>query len=198
MFEEFSLIVDCALQVWRFQLGDNQPLGWTITAGYGLAAVIAWMTATGASFPAASRRSERAFWVFLAIFLAFMCVNKQLEFHTYITNTGRCVARAEGWFGQRREVQAQFLMLVAAIVALLLGTVLFWLRRAILRNWLAVIGLVVLFSFILLRAVSLTHVDQFFRIEFVEIRAHRYVELGGTALIIVAALMHFRRRNDRS
>ena len=92
--------------------GDPTPLGWTITLAY---ALVAWRCAALAR--GAGDRGARRFWLMLAIGLACLCVNKQLDLQAAVTAYARETAKAAGWYADRRPVQIAALA-AAAVLAL--------------------------------------------------------------------------------
>ena len=102
----------------------------------------------------------RLFWAVLGLLLAALAVNKQLGLQSAVTVMGKCLAHAQGWYDQRRVVQALFICLVAAsALSLLLGLILS-LRGRLPQNLLAAVGLVLVLAFVLVRALSFHHFDR--------------------------------------
>ncbi len=86
-------------------------------------------------------------------------INKQLDLQIALTDFGHRLAREQGWYDRRQEVQALFIALIAA-VGLVVVSAFDWLARAALRGrLLALLGLVFLVNFILIRASLFHHVD---------------------------------------
>jgi hypothetical protein len=187
-----GLVADCAMRMRRLPAGDPGVAGWAVTLGYALAAALALVVAARGGGGGGVR--DRVFWAGAGLFLAFLAANKQLDLQIWVTATGRCVARAEGWYRDRRAVQATFVVVLAATLALLAVVLAVWLRHSLRRNALALAGIVVLAGFILQRAVSFHHLDAALRTELFGQRAHRWVEMAGIALMLAAAMLALRRR----
>jgi len=68
--------------------------------------------------PLLARRA--ALWLFLAIVFFCLGINKQLDLQSLVTQVGRTVAHTQGWYDQRRMVQAILvgLVLIAGVVTL--------------------------------------------------------------------------------
>ena len=114
---------------WRPGMGDPTFSAWLIVFCYFLsAAVCAWalrVARAGAKlsheYPSDRRRVCRArayrasflFWAMLVGVFVFLGVNKQLDLQTWLTEIGRRVALAQGWYGQRRAVQAGLVIALA-------------------------------------------------------------------------------------
>ena len=125
--------------------------------------------------------------------MALLGVNKQLDLQTWFTQTGRDLALAQGWYLQRRLVQEVF------IIALTLGGLAsgIWLYR-VLRDlgnelrW-AALGLDFLAVFVIIRAALFYHIDELLHSDFQGMRFNWILELGGIAIIAVAAATRLLR-----
>ncbi len=83
----------CALERWSPRIGDPSLMGWLTVGVYLLAGLVALWVLASARFPAATRGRERLFWLFVALILFFLAINKQLDLQSYLTAVGRCVAQ---------------------------------------------------------------------------------------------------------
>jgi hypothetical protein len=193
---DFDLILSCLRGAWEWRLGDNHALGWSITGGYAVAAVLAALVVLRAPFDADTRARERVFWLLVALFLLFMAVNKQLNLQTTLRVAGRCVAQTEGWYRARGEIQARFVLVLGASLAVLGLATLWWLRRAVRRNLPALAGCILLAGFVALRAAEIANVQQALRWDFLRIPVQRWVEIAGIALIVGGGLWALRRRGS--
>jgi uncharacterized membrane protein (UPF0136 family) len=130
---------------------------------------------------------RRALWLALALTLLFLGINKQLDLQTALTETGRIVARAQGWYAGRRKVQVLF------ILGVLLGSA--WLFRAAFllgrgsaqRMGSVLAGTVFLLCFVAIRASSFHHVDWLLGTRLARFKVNWILELGGIALVIHGA-----------
>lgn len=161
---------------------------WVVVAGYGVACALAVL---------AARRSgddERRFWWAVAFGLLLLGINKQLDLQTDLTVFVRGRALAEGWYAQRRAVQADFIHALAlATLGVLAG--LAWLtRRARTGVRVALAGVALLGAFVLLRAASFHHVDSALVARFAGTRVHLLIELGGIMVVAGGALRALFRR----
>ncbi|MFN3613332.1 MAG: isopropylmalate isomerase [Rubrimonas sp.] len=189
MIASADQILHCALTRWSPQIGDPTPMGWATVAAYAATAVLALTVALRADgFPAATRGRERALWIVMTLLLAFLAVNKQLDLQSFMTAVGRCVSRAEGWYDQRRGVQLRFVVGLVAATALACLALLALMRRALARQWLALLGISALCGFVLVRAASFTHIDAFLKTEIGGWRWNWVLELGAIGLTALGAL----------
>ena len=158
--------------------GDPTILGWMITAAYALVAWLCWRARQGAG-------QARAFWTALAVALAALCVNKQLDAQTAVTAWARDVAKGEGWYASRRVVQIAAVGLALALVVAGALLVALGLRGQLSRAWPAVAGVAVLGAYIALRMTSIHEVDAF--MVGGPLPAKWWAELLGLALIAIGA-----------
>jgi hypothetical protein len=174
---------------WRPQIGDPGFMGWFTVAAYAAAAVLCFIAARRclAADDAGLSRRRRRMWLMVAILMAFLCINKQLDLQSLFTDVGRVLAKGEGWYDQRRTVQRWFVIAVAA-AGVMAFVITAWKTRSILRERkLLLFGLSFLLTFIVIRAASFHHVGVFFGSEILGIRVNWILELTGIGLIALSA-----------
>ena len=167
---------------WHPGIGDPNATGWITAGAYACVTLLCYLCQRKS--PAGPARQ---FWMGMALTMAALGLNKQLDLQTWMTQLGRDLALAYGWYAQRRLVQAFFIgsLLLAGLVA---------------RSWLlqrlkgldvfarrATSGLVVLGVFVLVRATSFHHVDALLGFGIENVRLNVVLELGGIAIIAWAA-----------
>ena len=105
--------MSCVLGGWAPRIGDPTLMGWATVAAYFAAAILATLAARRAT------GRQRAFWIGLAVILLALTVNKQLDLQSALTEAGRCISKAQGWYEARRSVQVIFIeaVLVASALA---------------------------------------------------------------------------------
>ena len=184
-----SDLLACVSATWSPTIGDPSVMGWVTVVAYVAAGGLAALACRGRS----GRR--RAFWLVLAVILLALALNKQLDLQSALTATGRCLAKAEGWYARRRPVQVAFIVFVIA-TGLLVAAILFRTMRRDLREvWLALIGIVFLLAFIAIRAAGFHHFDRVIGHAVGGVRVNWILELGGIAMIATnAAHLLLRRR----
>jgi hypothetical protein len=177
---------------WVAGIGDPSLVGWVTVGLYATAAVLAARNA------AAARRTAvpTGFWVALTAVLLALGLNKQLDLQSWFGQVGRDLARAQGWYEARRGVQAVFIAALAAcVVALLL-----WARRAWAGLWSEYRwvfgGIVLLMTFIVVRAASFHHIDEFIGVDIGVTKFGRALELIGV-VAIAAACVHWHAMHRR-
>lgn len=193
---------------WRPQIGDPTFMGWLTVAAYALTAGLCFIVAKrppaaaagGAAAEGHEARVERRMWLGVAALMAFLCVNKQFDLQSLFTAIGRVIAHQTGWYEQRRIVQRWFVLAVGVVGASVLALVVWKLRAALKGRALLIIGLISLLTFIIIRAASFHHVDEFLGWRFLGFRMNWILELGGIALVALSAAqaVHRARRPTAS
>lgn len=175
--------------IWQAEVGDPTQFGWTIACAYGLTSLLCGrrviLLLTHA--PGARRLQALMLWFALATMLLGLGLNKQLDLQTALTRFGRILASEQGWYEQRRLVQA--LVLGAAAVVTLGGTgwILWRARDASARARCSLVGAAALMVFVITRAVSFHHVDQVLGLDLAGTKLHLVIEVAGIVLIALAA-----------
>lgn len=203
-----TTLSDCVLTRWHLGFNDPYLTSWVMVAIYLLVAGMAVAVVRRGSFPARSARRERVFWGVVASVLVLMAVNKQADLQTLMLATGRCVAQSDGWYEFRQAIKG--IAFVAIAIALIgSGTVLFWcLRRTFRRTGLPLLGLFLMFLFVLSRAFWIFHfipsVEMAHRLYPILVHGwpSRFFEVSGPLVIFVAAVSllipHFRAASERN
>lgn len=178
---------------WSPGIGDPTFVGWLTVAFYG---VTAWLlfgvVGRTPSFLSEARR-ERLMWLMLAWLFVVLGVNKQLDLQSAITEIGRMLARDEGWYAERREVQREFVAFVALGAVVVATALVLAARRTSVHLRVAIAGTVALLGFVVIRAASFHHVDVALKDEVGGFRANWILELGGISIVLAAAWFRYQR-----
>jgi hypothetical protein len=168
---------------WHPGIGDPSIGGWVTVAAYFGTAILAYR-----ALRLSKSRHERSlvvFWLLMLCVLVLLGINKQLDLQSWFTEVGRDLAKSQGWYEERRAVQTS--SIAALVLCGLTGTMVLTvsMRRVIGHIVGAVLGLGFLVTFVVLRAASFHHVDQWLGSGVV--RLNWALELGGIALIALSA-----------
>jgi hypothetical protein len=181
-------LADCLFSRWSPGLGDPHPMGWVTVGIYLLAASAAGVLAVRGQFAAPGAGRERVFWALAAALLLALAINKQLDLQSALTAAARCLAQAQGWYEDRRAVQVAFILGLAmgGLVALVSLTVL--LQGTLRRTGLALLGLVFVTLFVVIRAAGFHHMDALINTSVVGVKMNWTLELSGPFIVLAAAL----------
>jgi hypothetical protein len=179
-------LVSCASSRWDLRAGDPTLIGWLITLAYlVLVLSIIKLIIDVAASQTYDRRRLAGFWTIVLLIYLFFGLNKQLDLQTFLTATGRCLSKLQGWYRERRAFQLNVTMAGLAATAIFLLGFLFYFRTVITRSWLAILGVTCSLVFVVLRAASIHHVDQLFKMEFFTLKAHAIMEITGITLVFI-------------
>lgn len=183
-------LTGCVSAHWSPEIGDPNVTGWLTVASYLICCVLA--------FSVWRRGTDRGFWGLITLLMLALAINKQLDLQTALTVTGKCLAKAQGWYAERRIVQEIFIVgvLVTVLIGLVIGAIA--LRNRLRRNGLALVGLAILSGFVVIRAVSFHHVDQLIGMRQFGISTNFILENAGLVLIAINALTILRRGRPRA
>ncbi|MEJ6404872.1 isopropylmalate isomerase [Yoonia sp. 2307UL14-13] len=187
-------IWECAQGSWQIGIGDPGLMGWSIVGLYFLSGLVALLVAGCARFPYDTARRERVFWVVLGLILLALGVNKQLDLQSLLTAVARCMAQLQGWYDARRIVQIGFIVILVAVM--LLMTLMFWsmLKGTLSRTWLGLFGLMIVLTFVAVRAVGFHHMDQLINMEISDLRVNWLLEMTGPVMVLCAGALNLRNR----
>jgi hypothetical protein len=143
----------------------------------------------------ATTRSEIIVWAVIALMFIALGINKQLDLQSALTEIGRMLARAQGWYDQRWIVQLFFIEGIAVICLVAATTLLVMIRRAPAATWLAALGTILVLTFVLIRAASFHHVDRFIGTRVLGLRWNWILEIGGILIVMVAAWLRRLQAN---
>ncbi len=164
---------------WRPEIGDPSFMGWFTVAAYAMGAILAarqWS------------RGRDKIWLAVALGMALLCVNKQLDLQSLFTDIGRVASRHMGWYKQRHIFQKWFVLGVLAGAGIS-GIFFIWRFNAFwVRHKLLTTGVFFLLTFIVVRAISFHHFDRFLKVSLGGVRMNWALELGGIFLISLAAV----------
>jgi hypothetical protein len=136
----------------------------------------------------AAYRASFLFWALLMVLFIFLGLNKQIDLQTWLTDIGRRVAQAQGWYEQRARVQAIFVGGVAVLGLWVLAFLLDRTREFLPRHALAFGGLVMLACFVILRTSSFHDVDRVFGWGAFGVRLSWVLELLGILCVGLCAI----------
>lgn len=172
---------------WRPQIGDPTLMGWLTVVAYGGTAITACIAAIRTA------GADRRMWWLVGILLALLCLNKQLDLQSLLTDIGRIIAFDQGWYEERRMIQKEFILGLLALSGVTVAFLIWRFRKFWRKQFLLAAGLAFLITFILVRAVSFHHFDAMLKIAVGGVKMNWFLELTGVGLVWLAALLGCRR-----
>jgi uncharacterized membrane protein len=181
---------------WSPGIGDPTFLGWVTVVAYAAATFVCYRLRGRFSPNSDSvRRKERRFWGGMTAILLFLCLNKQLDLQTAMTEFLRSVAKRQGWYEVRYKFQVAFIAAMAIVLPLAAGILWVLARRLSLSAKYAGLGLIVLGVFVLVRAASFHHIDQLLGSRVLLLKTNWILELGGIAIVLVSGRRRWHELN---
>lgn len=185
---------------YQAHFGDTDTIGWAITVCYLLACI-------GCLLKVRLQRCNRDntdgvrlywFWCVATCVIFLLGVNKQLDLQTWVIEVCRVAAKEGGWYEERRSYQRAFILLIVFLAIALVSTVIYTMRRCWRECGFVAIGFGFLIMFVLVRAISLSHVDYLLAQVFAGSKLRHILELSAVAIIAVATASSFRKSHSSS
>jgi len=142
---------------WSLHVGDPYLMGWIIFGGYLIASILCLFTGISKAKLEVSHKNL-IFWFGLSIIMLLLGINKQLDLQVLFIAIGRIIAHSQGWFDIRREVQKIFIISSALSSLIFIAITSWFLKKQLLKNIIIIIGFILIFSFVLIRAFSINHI----------------------------------------
>jgi len=138
---------------WAYVLPDPEHSATArviLIVGYVLAAVC-WLHASRRARPASSGSFSR-WWLFGAILLFLLAINKQFNLRGQFEGGFRAVAMSGNWYDRRQPLQFVFAIVLPSVLALFAGAIMVTKARTFLRcHPLALLGWLLLLLYLALR-----------------------------------------------
>lgn len=174
---------------WQPTIGDPSLAGWSIATLYFITAAMSLMVYRNARFIFTSRiKSQAQLWMAIALLLLLLGINKQLDLQTLFTEIGRAIAKQGNWYKDRRSIQIIFVAAVAVLGTIVTIAMLVAYRKSFKNNYLALVGIVFLISYVLIRASSFHHIDKLIHSRLLSLQFNWLFESVGILLILANSL----------
>lgn len=170
---------------------DRTTIAWLVLGCY-LAGAVATVWAGRVS-----EGSDRRFWFGAAVLLIALGLAKRFKLQDWLIGAVRSIARVDGLYEYRRLGQTVFVLALAMFAALALATLRHWFRRSPTPVKTAAFALVLMLSFVLVRAISIHVVDVWVTAEFGGVRAGWWLELAVIAVVALSAVNYVRARSPQ-
>lgn len=182
--------IEYATPIWRqavFQL--TWPHG-LVAGAYG---VVAWLCFMNARLTKETL-GKCSIWCLAVTLLCFLGANVLLQGDVFVTHVIRTLARLQGWYEQRRELQ-YVLISVVALSVLVLGNKTCQRYELYAQSDIGMVsaGLVALVLLLAVRTVSAHGIDAVINTRFAGVSIGRLLELLGMACVAFGALRSLRQ-----
>jgi hypothetical protein len=169
---------------WQPGFHDDFFIGWLITGSYFACALLAAFI--GAFHKHLEERLATKFWHVISLVMVLLGINKQLALQMLLQEMGAQVAKAQGWYDERRIFQFSFIV----IFAITFTAAFIWFakryRDSFARYRLVFCGLFFLLSFVIIRAATFHHFDEVIQYDLHGFKMNWLLELAGIYMIILA------------
>lgn len=166
-------------------LNDNDAIGWIITGMY-LLIIMVFLRAT---FLARTYNVDCWFWYSLTIFVLFLGINKQFDIQTDITNFLREIARTDGWYEHRAELQKELLELGLIGIFVGIATFSWFFKKYWIKYKFLWIGFAMLIAYLVITLISWHALDRVIRYQlFSIIKVNQLVEMNAILLLFISGL----------
>ena len=175
---------------WKPGIGDPTVMGWLTVAAYFVAALGCYWSAWREPLPDGTRRPHArpaTFWLVLAGLMVALGINKQLDLQSLATQIGRDAIKGWDLYEKRRVLQVGFILTVALVCAGSFAALLWVARRLLRYRWLAIVGMLFILGFVLIRASSFHNVDVLLSAWLGSVKWNWIFELGGISVVGLAA-----------
>lgn len=179
---------------WSPGIGDDSVGGWLTVLLYLVAAWQVWqLLRRQHRIQPPVDREESWFWKILLLGLVALGINKQLDLQSAFTELGRIVADRQGWYAERRQVQAAFIAGIAILGLTLIAATAYLISGAPAATQWALVGSAGLVAFVIVRATSFHHVDELLGGRLSGLPINWVLEMGALLLIVLCT----RRRRGK-
>jgi hypothetical protein len=181
---------------WRPSFHDDFFIGWLITGSYFACALLAAFIAS--FYNHLEERLTEKFWHVISLLMVLFGINKQLALQMLLAEMGKQIAKAQGWYDQRRIVQFSFIVVFAATST----AVFIWFakkyRDSCQSHMWVFCGLFFLLSFVIIRAATFNHFDEVIQYGLHGFKMNWLLELAGIYMIILAEIKEIVASTNRN
>ena len=180
---------------WEPGIGDPTFMGWLTVFFYAAAAVYSIMVFNKGSFIFEShQKKQKNLWLTGGVLLILLCINKQLDLQTLLTDIGRYLFTTLEINEYKRAFQ-KFFIICILMTSFIFSIVMLKIYYGTLKNHIiALTGFAFLMTFVLIRASSFHHMDTLISSSIAGLKLNWILELTGIFMIIANALMLLRRQ----
>ena len=183
---------------WTAGIGDPTFMGWLTVALYFFTAFLALrvVVSSGFLFVGENEKLQKQFWLYVALILLFLGINKQLDLQSLLTAIGRYSAHRDGWYENRRFISTVVIVAILSILSIAMMLFIHRMKPILKTNLPAIIGLCFLLLFVIIRATSFHHMGLLVSKKIWGIRMYLALEQIGILAIIFSAISLSRHKKQ--
>lgn len=183
---------------WINKKGDPSVMGWLITFYYLFVFILSFYLIKKIT-PYIKNKKYLWFWYVVTILIILLGINKQLDVQMLFADYARLYAKMSGIFENRKPFQHKIISLLAAIGISIFFILIYNFWHAPKTTWFALIGFSILFTFPLIRLVSLHSIESLLYVSVLSIRVVDILEIIGISIVFIAIIMnYFAYKNGNS
>lgn len=143
------------------------------------------------------QKVQKQFWIIIACLMFLLCINKQLDLQSLLTVAGKYLLTEYGLYEFKRLFQVVFIASIFVIGLGVFSLIVKKLSHVAKKQILAIVGIIFLLIFILIRASSFHNMDALIGYSFLGFKMNWLLELTGIGLIFSnGMLLLMRKRNS--
>lgn len=169
---------------WLGHYGDFTSVGWGITCLYLLCAIVLLVVMKKVLI---AERKERLVWCGIFVIVCLLTMNKQLDLQMLVTDIARTITKEYGVYDNRKPFQLMAIVIFGISFLSIGGFFLYLLRKSHGSILLGLIGIIVLFMFLMLRLLSHHYLESFFMKRQWLLTRYDIMEISGILLILGSA-----------
>jgi hypothetical protein len=179
---------------WQPTIGDPSFMGWFTVFAYFITCIVSAKVYVAGDYTFRRKRQlQKQVWLAIAIIMLLLYVNKQLDLQSLFTQIARVIFHDFGLYQERRHYQALFILGILFTGISSIAWLIYAYYLVIKNHLLALIGLVFLIIFVLIRAASFHHMDQLLGTSILGLKLNWVFELTGIVFIFINGITLLRR-----
>jgi len=175
---------------WIVNRGDPTVIGWFITLFYFFVFATSFYLLKKIT-PNISNNEYMWFWYGVTILIILLGINKQLDIQMLFADFARLYAKVIGIFENRKPFQHKIISFLTTIGISIFSVMIYKFWYAPKRMWLALIGFCILFSFPIIRLVSLHSIESLLSISVLYIKIVDVIEILGITIVLIAIILNY-------
>lgn len=177
---------------------DNTAIGWCITGLYFISALYITRKILITRKRFTNRKDQRVnyfTWFLVIACLLFLGINKQLDFQSTLIAYGRVFTNTYGLSEFKRQIQLGFIIFL--LLNCFIASIFIFRSKNIFFSDLKYLylGLTILLSYIIIRAITINHADDFFGWTLYKLSYVWILELLGLLIILLATKNFFNHKS---